>query len=98
MAPRKPKVIVTRKLPDAIETRMCELFDTELNVDDTQMGAEALVAAMARADVLASTITDRLDGAMIARAGEQLKLIANFGVGVDHIDLNAATNRGIAVT
>ena len=94
MAPRKPKVVVTRKLPDAVETRMRELFDTELNLDDTPMGVEALAGAMSRADVLAPTITDRLDGALIARAGEQLKLIANFGVGIDHIDVAAAHARG----
>jgi len=98
MAPRKPKVIVTRKLPDAVETRMRELFDTELNLDDTPMDGEALVSAMARADVLAPTITDRLDGALIARAGEKLGLIANFGVGIDHIDVAAAHAHGIQVT
>ena len=98
MALRKPNVIVTRKLPDAVEVRMRELFDTELNLDDQPMGAEALASAMARADVLACTITDRLDAALIERAGPQLKLIANFGVGVDHIDVTAATARGITVT
>jgi glyoxylate reductase len=97
MAPRKPKVIVTRKLPDQVETRMRELFDTELNVDDNPMDGDALVQAMARADVLAPTITDRLDEALIARAGPQLKLIANFGAGVDHIDIPAAHAR-ITVT
>src|SRR5580658_4442495 len=94
MAPRKPKVIVTRKLPDAVETRMRELFDTELNLDDTPMDADVLAAAMARADVLVPTITDRLDPELIARAGPQLKLITNFGAGVDHIDVAAATARG----
>jgi glyoxylate reductase len=98
MAPRKPKVIVTRKLPDAVETRMRELFDTELNLDDTPMDAEALGAAMSRADVLACTITDRIDTDLIARAGDKLKLIANFGVGIDHIDVPAAHARGIIVT
>jgi glyoxylate reductase len=98
MAPRKPKVIVTRKLPDAVETRMRELFDTELNLDDAPMDAEALAAAMNRADVLACTITDRIDGDLIARAGDKLKLIANFGVGIDHIDVPAAHGRGIIVT
>ncbi len=98
MALRKPKVIVTRKLPDAVETRMRELFDTELNLDDTPMDVETLAAALARAEVLACTITDRLDGDLIARAGPQLKLIANFGVGVDHIDVIAANARGIVVT
>jgi len=98
MALRKPKVIVTRKLPDAVETRMRELFDTELNLDDTPMNVETLAAVMARAEVLASTITDRLDADLIARAGPQLKMIANFGVGVDHIDVVAANARGIIVT
>ncbi|HEY1449169.1 MAG TPA: D-glycerate dehydrogenase [Caulobacteraceae bacterium] len=98
MAPRKPKVIVTRKLPDAVETRMRELFDTELNLDDQPMDVEALAAAMNRADVLAPTITDRIDAALIARAAPKLKLIANFGVGIDHIDVPAAHDRGIVVT
>ncbi len=98
MAPRKPKVIVTRKLPDAVETRMCELFDTELNLEDGRLCAEALGAALARADVLACTITDRLDAAVMEHASERLKLIANFGVGVDHIDIAAANARGIIVT
>jgi glyoxylate reductase len=98
MAPRKPKVIVTRKLPDAVETRMRELFDTELNLTDEPMSREALVDALARADVLAPTITDRLDQALIDGAGQGLKLIANFGAGVDHIDIPAAHARGIIVT
>jgi len=98
MALRKPKIVVTRKLPDAIETRMRELFDAELNLDDAPMTAQALVDAMNRADVLACTITDRIDGSLIAKAGEQLKMIANFGAGVDHIDVTAADARGLIVT
>ena len=98
MAPRKPKVIITRKLPDAVETRMRELFDAELNLTDTPMGVEGLRAALARAEVLACTITDRLDAELLAGAGDQLKLIANFGVGVDHIDVAAANARGVIVT
>ncbi len=77
---------------------MRELFDTELNLDDAPMKPEALAAAMSRADVLVPTITDRIDAAVIAKAGERLKLIANFGAGVDHIDVAAATERGITVT
>ncbi len=98
MAGRKPLVIVTRKLPEAVETRMRELFDARLNHDDAPMTAAALAEAMASADVLVPTITDRMDEALIAKAGPQLKLIANFGAGVDNIDVTAATDRGIAVT
>jgi len=98
MAARKPKVIVTRKLPDPVETRMRELFNTELNLDDRPMDRAALEAAVARADVLAPTITDRIDAALLEKAGPQLKLIANFGAGVDHIDVVAAIERGITIT
>jgi glyoxylate reductase len=98
MAARKPKVIVTRKLPDSVETRMRELFDTELNVSDEPMGRKALIEAVGRCDVLASTITDKIDAGLIEKAGERLRLIANFGAGVDHIDVAAANARGIVVT
>jgi lactate dehydrogenase-like 2-hydroxyacid dehydrogenase len=98
MAARKPKVIVTRKLPDPVETRMRELFDTELNLTDAPMTRAQLSEAVARADVLAPTITDKIDAALLDRAGPQLKLIANFGAGIDHIDVAAATERGITVT
>src|SRR5512143_3428570 len=98
MAARKPKVIVTRKLPDPVETRMRELFDTELNLTDEPLSRERLIEAVGRADVLAPTITDRIDAELLARAGERLKLIANFGAGVDHIDVAAAHARGLIVT
>ena len=98
MAPRKPKVIVTRKLPDSVETRMRELFDTELNVTDEPMSRKALIDAVGRCDVLASTITDKIDAGLIEKAGERLKLIANFGAGVDHIDVAAANAHGMIVT
>jgi glyoxylate reductase len=98
MAGRKPKVVVTRKLPDPVETRMRELFDVELNLDDAPMSPEALKAAMARADVLAPTVTDRIDAGVIAAAGPDLKMIANFGAGVDHIDVAAAKAAGVTVT
>ena len=98
MAIRKPKVVVTRKLPDSVEARMCELFDAELNPGDLPMSPAQLAAAVAHADVLAPTVTDRIDAEMLARAGARLRLIANFGAGVDHIDVEAAQARGIAVT
>ncbi|HBF99845.1 MAG TPA: D-glycerate dehydrogenase, partial [Alphaproteobacteria bacterium] len=94
----KPLVIVTRKLPDAIETRMRELFNTELNLDDTPMSPAQLADAVKRADIIVPTLTDRLDSRIISQAGPQLKLIANFGTGVDHIDVDTALQRGIAVT
>jgi glyoxylate reductase len=98
MPAKKPLVIVTRKLPDAIETRMRELFDARLNLDDKPMSQAELAAAMAEADVLVPTVTDRIDAALIAKAGPNLKLIANFGTGVDNIDVAGATARGIIVT
>ena len=98
MAARKPKVIVTRKLPDPVETRMRELFDTELNHTDEPMSRAQLADAVSRADVLAPTITDRIDEALLEKAGPKLKLIASFGVGVDHIDVAAANAKGITVT
>jgi glyoxylate reductase len=91
-------VIVTRKLPDPIETRMMELFDTRLSIDDTPLDPAALQVAVAEADVLVPTVTDRIDASIIAAAGPRLKLIANFGTGVDHIDLAAARAKGITVT
>jgi glyoxylate reductase len=98
MAARKPKVIVTRKLPDPVETRMRELFDTELNLTDVPMTRAQLSDAVARADVLAPTITDKIDATLLEKAGPKLKLIANFGAGVDHVDVAAANARGITVT
>ncbi|MCC5979863.1 MAG: D-glycerate dehydrogenase [Salinarimonas sp.] len=95
---KKPHVVVTRRLPGVIETRMRELFDTRLNIDDEPMSREALVEAVGQADVLVPTLTDTIDAALIAEAGPQLKLIANFGNGVDHIDVEAALARGITVT
>ena len=98
MSTRKLKVVLTRRLPDAVETRMRELFDAELNLKDRPMDRAALEAAVAYADVLVPTITDEIDADLIAKAGDQLKMIANFGAGVDHIDIDAAVARGIIVT
>ncbi|MEM9426025.1 MAG: D-glycerate dehydrogenase [Pseudomonadota bacterium] len=92
------KVVVTRRLPDAVETRMSELFDVTLNPDDTPMSRDALAAAMRDADVLVPTITDQIDAALLAQAGENLKLIASYGAGVDHIDITTARQRGILVS
>ena len=98
MPSKKPLVIVTRKLPDAIETRMMELFETRLNLNDEPMTQAQLVAAAQQADVLVPTVTDRIDAAVLVQAGPNLRLIASFGTGVDHIDLATARQRGITVT
>lgn len=95
---RKLRVTVSRRLPQAVETRMAELFDVELNFTDAALDRDALAKAMADTDVFVPTVTDEIDASLIAGAGEQLKLIANFGTGVDHIDLAAARARGITVT
>ncbi|MBZ9739387.1 MULTISPECIES: 2-hydroxyacid dehydrogenase [unclassified Mesorhizobium] len=95
---KKPLVVITRKLPDPVETRMRELFDARLNVEDRPMTQPELVAAVKEADVLVPTVTDQIDAALIAQAGDNLKLIANFGNGVDKIDVAAAAKRGITVT
>ena len=94
----RPRVIVTRKLPDAVEQRMVELFDTGLNPVEEGMDRAALVAAVQDCDVLVPSVTDTIDAELIAAAGERLKLIANFGAGVNHIDLRAARAHGIVVT
>ncbi len=95
---KRPLVIVTRKLPDVVETRMLELFEVRLNLDDTAMTKAQLIEAAQAADVLVPTVTDRIDSQVINQAGEHLKLIASFGTGVDHIDLRSAHQRNIIVT
>ncbi len=91
-------VIVTRKLPDPIETRMMELFACRLNLNDKAFDKSELRAAVGQADVLVPTVTDRIDAGVLAAAGPSLKLIASFGTGVDHVDLATAQQRGIIVT
>ena len=98
MPHKRLSVVVTRRLPEAVETRMKELFDVELREDDTPMPREALIAAVQRADILVPTLTDRLDAGLLGQAGDRLKLIANFGTGVDHIDIATARQRGILVS
>ncbi|WP_046861633.1 2-hydroxyacid dehydrogenase [Microvirga massiliensis] len=95
---KRPVVVVTRRLPDVVETRMRELFDTRLNLEDKPLEASELVEAVQSADVLVPTVTDEIDAALLAQAGPNLRLIANFGNGVDHIDVQAALARGITVT
>jgi len=98
MRSKRPFVIVTRKLPDPIETRMMELFSCRLNLDDIPLSKAELTAAIGQAEVLVPTVTDRIDAEVLAAAGPVLKLIASFGTGVDHVDLAAAQQRGIIVT
>lgn len=95
---KKPKVYVTRKLPDAVETRMRELFDAELNIDDRPRSKAELIQAVRSVDVLVPTVTDRIDAEVIEEAGPQMKLIASFSNGTDHIDVEAAARHGITVT
>jgi glyoxylate reductase len=94
----KPRVHVTRRLLPSVEARMAELFDVVTNDSDAPLGRDGLVAAMRDADVLVPTVTDRIDAAMLEEAGDRLGLIANFGAGIDHIDLSAARARKIIVT
>ncbi len=98
MPKKKLLVVVTRRLPDNVETRMRELFDARLNVDDRPLSQAELVEAVKSADVLVPTVTDRIDSAVLSQAGANLKLIANFGNGVDNIDVATALARGITVT
>ncbi len=98
MARERLSVVVTRRLPEAVETRMRELFDARLREDDTPMSREELATAVRTADVLVSTVTDTIDAALLAQAGDKLKLIANYGAGVDHIDVQTARQRGILVS
>ncbi|MHC5655630.1 2-hydroxyacid dehydrogenase [Stappia sp.] len=98
MPKKKPLVVVTRKLPDVVETRMRELFETRLNETDHPLSQAELVEAVKTADVVVPTVTDRIDSAVLSQAGPNLKLIANFGNGVDNIDVITANNRGITVT
>ena len=98
MLSKRLSVTVTRRLPDAVETRMRELFDVTLRTDDTPMTAAELVAAMKTCDVLVPTVTDDITAGVIGQAGERLKLIASYGAGVDHIDVQTARQRGILVS
>ena len=94
----KPKVIVTRRLPVEVENRMADMFDTVLRVDDTPMTQDELAAAISDCDVFVPTVTDRIDAAVLSHASDNLRLIANFGAGTNHIDVSAAHAKGIPVS
>ena len=98
MSKDRLSVFVTRRLPEPVEKRLSELFDVQLRTDDVAMTQEELVAAMKTADVLVPTITDTIDAGLIGQAGPQLKLIANYGAGVDNIDVATARERGVLVS
>ena len=94
----KPLVIVTRKLPASVELRMKELFNVRLNGDDKVFTKEDLIAAVKEAHVLVTTVTDEISGGVLSKAAPDLKMIANYGVGVDHIDLMSARDKRIIIT
>jgi glyoxylate reductase len=94
----RPGISVTRSLLPAVEDRMAQLFDARFSADDQPMDRAALIEAMTDCDVLVPTVTDSIDAALIAAAPSRLKLIANYGAGVNHIDLAAAKAKGIMVT
>jgi glyoxylate reductase len=98
MPSERLSVVVTRRLPDAVETRLKELFDVRLRDDDTPMTRSELSEAVITADALVPTVTDEIDATLLAQAGPRLKLIANYGAGVDHIDVATARQRGILVS
>lgn len=98
MPSERLSVVVTRRLPDAVETRLKELFDVRLRDDDTPMSRAELAEAMKSCDALVPTVTDEIDGPLLGQAGPRLKLIANYGAGVDHIDVATARQRGILVS
>ena len=98
MPSARTRVVVTRRLPAQVEARMQELFDVTLNVEDKPMTPEDLARAMSATDVLVPTITDRIDARLLAQAGPDLRLIANYGAGFDHIDVATALQRGIMVS
>ncbi len=98
MSAKKLSVVVTRRLPEPVETRLSELFDVQLNDSDTPFTREQLVQAVKTADILVPTLNDKIDAGLLAQAGENLRLIANYGSGVDHIDVQTARQRGILVS
>ena len=95
---KKPKVIITRRLQDRVEKRMKELFNVDLSSAEYPVSKKELLSAVKEADILVPTIGDRIDASILSAAGSNLKLIANYGAGYDHIDIKTALQRGIIVT
>ena len=98
MSAERLSVVVTRRLPESVETRMKELFNVTLRQDDAPMSRDEIISAMKQADVLVPTLTDTIDAGVLGQAGDQLRLIANYGSGVDHIDVQTARQRGVLVS
>ena len=98
MPAKSVRVVVTRRLPEPVETRLEDLFDVTLRDDDKPMTKAELIAAMQSAEVLVATVTDTIDAGMLAQAGDRLRLIASYGAGVDHIDVASARQRGVLVS
>ncbi len=94
----KPLVIVTRRLPELVEARMMELFNTRLNIDDKPYSQKQLIEVVKEADILVPTVTDKIDNEVLGNASSKLKLIANFGNGIDHINIEIAQKKKIIVT
>lgn len=94
----RPRVLVTRRWPEAVERRLCELFDTTLNTDDHRLSADELRAALGTHDAVLPTVSDRLDAGVLAVAAPRARILANYGVGYSHIDIDAARACGLVVT
>ena len=98
MLKKKPKVFITRRLPKKIETRMMELFDTTLNDTDLLLKEDELISVFKKYEIIVPSIADNISKRVIENAGLQLRLIANFGAGVDHIDIEEAKEKNLIVT
>ena len=94
----RPRILVTRRWPEAVERRLCELFDTTLNTDDQRLSADELRAALRDFDAVLPTVSDRLDASVLTVDAPRARILANYGVGYSHIDVDAARARGVVVT
>ena len=98
MLNKKPKVFITRRLPKKVETRMMELFDTTLNESDTLLNESELIEVFSKYEIIVPSIADNISEKVINNVGDNTKLIANFGSGIDHINLEACQEKGLIVT